>query len=265
MPMAVLIPLVLLLQFAISEPVWNLLPKLPFLQFPWRLLLLLGAPCTIFLAAATPLGSKRKRNWSMLAWALVLVLISVGSALAFFQNCDEEDGVENQMVVFQAGGGVEGTDEYAPVGSDNTLVASGLPDGCLVTDAGQELGEGDSGNAPVWFAEQGSCDEVYTARVWGNEHKLLSIDSDHAGFVVMRLRRYPAWQVTVNGKAAFPQPVRRDDGLMVVPVGAGASEIDVRWMATPDSLWGRWISLGALGMLAVLWWIERRMRAIRLS
>ena len=48
-----LIPLaVLFLQLPISLPVWNLLPKLRFLQFPWRWLVVLEAPMAIFVAAA---------------------------------------------------------------------------------------------------------------------------------------------------------------------------------------------------------------------
>ena len=48
-----LIPVaVLLLQFPLSLPVWNTLPKLRFLQFPWRWLVVLEAPMGIFFASA---------------------------------------------------------------------------------------------------------------------------------------------------------------------------------------------------------------------
>jgi hypothetical protein len=271
LPLALLIPIIVLLQFPVSAPIWNHVPKLQFLQFPWRWLAVLGVPYAIFLAAATPLASRWSRFWSALGWTAVLLAFAAVATLFFFQYCDEEDEVRNQLAIFQAGTGVEGTDEYAPVGSDNTLVASGLPDACLVEDPQQELGKSDSGGqvAPVWYSEQGSCDGTFSAQLWQNEHKLFKIDSDHEGYLVLRLRRYPAWRITVDGNVPAQLPVR-EDGLVVVPIDAGPSIIEAQWTTTQDVLWGRRISLVALLVVIALWFAEqraekRRLTAIRLS
>ncbi len=268
LPLAILVPVLLLLQFPVSEPIWTLLPKLEFLQFPWRWLLILDLPLVIFLAAATPMSSLRARSWSSAIWTLGLLGLTATGALVFFQFCDAEDKVPNQVQTFYAGVGVEGTDEYAPLGSDNALVASGLPDACLVSDPAQELGESDSSSdgptAPVWFPEQGSCDDTFQASLWQSELKRLDVDSDHAGFVVLRLRRYPAWNVTVNG-----QPTRdfqyRQDGLLAVPVLEGPSRIEVRWKPTPDVWWGRGISTVSLLVLMLLGAIGQSRSPVRLS
>jgi hypothetical protein len=206
-----------------------------------------------------------------MGWGAALVLSACVATLFFFQYCDEEDRSLNQVALFQAGTGVEGTDEYAALASDNSQIASGLPDGCLVTDPTQELGESDSGpdadagTGPVWFPEQGSCDEVYTAQLWQTEHKVLQINPDHDGFVVLRLSRYPAWQVTINGQPASAQLPQREDGLLAVPVAAGNDTVDVRWGTTPDVYWGRAVSLISLLMLAGLGLFEFRGKAGRLS
>ena len=266
LPLALLIPGILVLQLPFSGPMWHLLPKLEFLQFPWRWLLVLSTPYAVFLAAATPLGTRRARIWATVGWAAVLLVLVGFASSTFFQVCDEEDDAANQYSIFQAGTGVDGTDEYAPVGADNALVASSLPDACLVSDPKQVLGESDPGSdtqvAPVWYPEQGSCDDTFNAELWQEEHKRLNIDSDHEGFVILRLRRYPAWLVTVNGQTV-EQPVNREDGLIDVPVPAGPSTIEVRWILTPDEAWGRRISVAALILLAALWIAEQRLKKRR--
>jgi len=268
LPLALLIPMIVALQLPFSAPVWHHLPKLEFLQFPWRWLVVLGVPYAIFLAAVTPLASRWSRFWSCIGWTAILLVFAAVATLFFFQACDEEDDVRNQYAIFIAGTGVEGTDEYAPVGSDNSIVASGLPDACLVEDPQQKLGQNDSADntqvEPIWYAEQGSCDDTFKAQLWETEHKILRIDSDHEGYLVLRLRRYPAWRITVDGNSPSQLPVR-EDGLIVVPIDAGPSIIEVRWTTTADVRWGRWISVTALVLLVVLWIAERRLRKRRLA
>jgi hypothetical protein len=262
LPLALLIPILFLLQLPISAPFWNL-PKLQFLQFPWRWLMVLGTPYAIFLAAATPLSTRRSQLWAAFSWTAILLILAAVASHVFFQFCDEDDAVVNQVALFHDGSGSDGTDEYASVGSDNSLVTSGLPDACLVSDPEKDLGENEPGpnspSAPVWHP--GSCGRTFIARLWQNEHKLIQIDSDHDGFVILRLRRYPAWQITVNGKPAALSATR-EDGLVTVAVRAGPSMIEARWASwtsTPDVLWGRWISFAALTILVALWIAERRL------
>jgi hypothetical protein len=268
MPLAILIPALLMLQFSFSQPLWHLLPKLPFLQFPWRWLMVLGLPYSIFLAAATPLESFRSRIVSPLVWALVLSAIVWFCGPRFYQECGDEDVVDNQTAIGTAGAGVMGTDEYQSAGSDNALIATGLPDACLVSDPKQVLGDTAVGMAPVWYSEQGSCDDTFTADVWKNEFKALDVEADHDGYIVMRLSRYPAWQITENGKPMLSQG-NRDDGLMVLPVPQGDTHVEIRWVTgihnikavTPDVFWGRIVSALSLVGLMLAWiasgWMQR--------
>jgi hypothetical protein len=79
---------------------------------------------------------------------------------------------------------------------------------------------------------------------------------------VLRLRRYPAWRVTVNGRLTAT-PENREDGLMAIPVSAGPSIVEVRWDVTADEAWGRGISLCALLLFIALSIIELRARKDR--
>jgi len=275
LPLA-LIPLaILLLQLPLSLPVWNLLPKLRFLQFPWRWLVALEAPMGIFLAAALWPG-ERARRWMRPAvatgFALLLAAATVFAARSFFQACDDEDAVTGMLSVYRAGMGFAGTDEYAPLGADNTLAASGLPAACLVTDPANLLGVappagGDDPPTPVWTAAQGSCEAVPLAPMDSlprAEHWHFAASVPHPGFLVLRLRRYPAWRVMLNGHAAAQLP-DREDGLMAVPVQAGNVDLRIDWTATPDVLLGCWIGALAALLITVLCALELGRSRARLS
>jgi len=261
-----LIPLaVLFLQLPISLPIWNLLPKLRFLQFPWRWLAVLEAPMAIFFAAAVwPRAGARR--WVRIAipaaCAAVFLASTAIAAVYFFQPCDDEDAVAPMVKTYRSGQGFEGVYEYTPIGADDGMVATGLPDACLVSNPLIPLGiVSEAGANPDWWVEQKSCDAVYSATppaAQGNpEHFHLSAVLPHAGFVILRLRTYPAWRITLNGQPAS-QAAAREDGLTAVAVPQGPIHLAADWTTTPDVRAGRWLTALALLLLTALWLQERR-------
>ena len=267
-PLALIPQVVLFLQLHISLPVWNLLPKLRFLQFPWRWLVVLEAPMAIFIASAVWPARRWRRIAAATVCAAVFLASSVVAGKLFFQVCDDEDNVLAMTEVDQTGAGFEGTSEYDPPGSDDTLLPMGLPETCLVSDVSTFLGVKVSGSdpdsTPVWQAAQGSCEATFAANRSQLEHLRIAAVTPHAGFLILRLRSYPAWQVKVNGQPVTDLPVR-EDGLMAVPVPHGSVDLTADWTTTPDVIAGRWISALALLLLAVLWYLERKLSRPRLS
>jgi len=173
--------------------------------------------------------------------------------------------VAGMLASYRSGVGVAGTDEYEPPGADDSLLATGLPGACLVGDPATLLGEG-SGEpdaAPIWQAAQGSCEEAFAAspvRVKNHEeHFEIVANTGQAGYLILRLRSYPAWRVVVNDRPIADLP-QRGDGLIAVPVPKGPVNLTVDWTATPDAVAGRWVSGLALLLLAALWLLERRLQ-----
>jgi uncharacterized membrane protein len=263
-PLALVPIAVLFFQLPISLPLWNLLPKLRFLQFPWRWLVVLEAPMGLFFVAAVwPVAAARR--WLRVAVAAVCTALFLAStaiaAVYFFQACDDEDAVAPMVKVYRSGAGFEGVYEYEPIGAEDGLVPIGLPDACLVTNPRTPLGIVDTPGAnPDWRAEQHGCDAIYSAspnRAEASpEHLHVSAAVPHAGYLILRLRAYPAWRITVNGRPA--STLGREDGLTVVPVNQGSAEIDADWTTTRDVLAGRWLSALALFLVTALWFCERR-------
>ncbi len=258
-----LIPIVvLLLQLPISLPAWNLLPKLRFLQFPWRWLVVLEAPMGIFFASAIWMT----RRWGRLAvvatCTLFFLAVTGVTALVLHQPCDEEDAVHGMLSAYRSGQGFEGTDEYAPPGADDSLVPMGLPDACLTENPTIMLATAEEGMTPVWNPDKGLCDATFSwVRRKGKlpiEHLHLADVAPHAGYLVLHLRSYAAWRVTVNNQVVSSLP-RRDDGLMVVPVSQGPVDLTIDWRTTSDEIAGRWLSFLALAFIAGLYFKERKL------
>jgi hypothetical protein len=263
---------ILFLQLPISLPVWNLLPKLRLLQFPWRWLVALEAPMAIFFAAAV-WPSLTARRWRRIAvaaaCAAVFLAAAVASGMIFFQVCDEEDNVAAMVGVYRSGNGFAGVGEYEPPGADNSLVATGLPAACLVSDPATALGTVPDGQdadeaIPAWSAAQGSCEATFAATNNQAEHLRIAAVAPHPGALILRLRSYPAWRVKVNGRPATAL-AQRKDGLMAVPVPKGPIDLAVDWTTTGDLLAGRWLSGLALLSLIALCLLERRLSRPRLS
>ncbi|WP_348262724.1 6-pyruvoyl-tetrahydropterin synthase-related protein [Telmatobacter sp. DSM 110680] len=271
-PLALIPVVVLLLQLPISLPLWNLLPKLRFLQFPWRWLVVTEAPLGIFIAVAIWPTRRWLRVVAIAASTAGFLFITGVTLFLFHQHCDPEDSVRGMLAAFSSGQGFEGADEYAPPGADNSQVAFGLPDACLTTNPSVVLASSDDGNTPQWDPANPHCDAIYTwlRRAGRNsaEHLLLSANIPHAGFLILHLRTYPAWKVNVNGQtvALDAHPIygslpRRDDGLMAVPVPRGPVQVDVDWTITGDVVMGRLVSLMSLGYLVIIFLIERKLNA----
>jgi hypothetical protein len=266
-PLALIPAAVLFLQLPPSDLLWRALPKMVFLQFPWRWLVAAQAPMGIFLASALWAERRVWRIASLAACGIAFVAATLIAGLNFFQPCDEEDNVGAMLDVYRTGAGFEGSDEYTPPYANNPALAMSLPMACLTSSAETPLGRGTPGIDLEWAADQGTCDATFPAATGGKtsaEHLRVTADLPHPGFLILRLRSYPAWQVRLNGKPVESLP-QRADGLITVTVPEGRADVTADWVTTRDALAGRWLSTIALVLLGCLFALERRLTKGRVS
>ena len=210
---------------------WAHLPKLRFVQFPWRWMAILAVPYAYFFAAAIAQG---RRKW---LWAAAVILVSASSATFLVRHAwwDSED-IPVLRGAIAADQGYEGTDEYDPLGDDHYSLAEKAP------------------RVEVLPAEESARTtpqaEIRIER-WTAEERNLRVTSSEPLRVALRLLNYPAWRVEVNGKAVTPRHADTD-GSMVLPLPAGTERITARFVRTPDRKLGNVISLAALLTLLAL-------------
>jgi hypothetical protein len=160
------------------------------------------------------------------------------------------------------GTGQEGTDEYTPHDDDNAEVDQDMPEVRVLVNSGAE--EPDSGKVQNPEYEPDPNVERHatiTVTQWLSERHSVVLNTPAPGYAVFRLMDYPAWTVRRNGAVVTQHP-RRDDGLLTIPVPQGRSEIEIRWHITPDIWIGGALSLLGLCVFGLVWYRERRTRAM---
>jgi hypothetical protein len=211
----------------------------------------------------TAMAVGAKARW--LSLTIILALALAGGPL-FFQPCDDEDAVGAQLAAFRSGQGVEGTDEYTPIGADNASVQQHLPLVRVLRLAQDDTADSTNGDNPEWRPakhpeDQGSIPAKVIAKESNRERWVVDVSTPQSGYAVLRLMDYPSWRVSVDGQPVPPRPVR-EDGLMVVPVMPGSHTIAVQWSPTRDILAGRALTALTLLALAGTVVLERRGRRV---
>jgi hypothetical protein len=227
------------LMLSLSSPLWDILPKLRFMQFPWRWMLCLGIPFTLL----TVLGVRR---WAVrlaiyLATLCVLAVVWQHFQPPWWNNATELRQMRDNVAT---GMGYEGSDEYTPVDADPSSVDK---------------------NARRVTVD-GPAHAAIRVTDWTAEQKLFTAEMSAPDNLVLHLFAYPAWRVEVNGELVQPK-TREGTGQMLVPVEAGANRVQISFVRTWDRSLGVWISLLALILIFVstqyeiaLPWVPSRAR-----
>jgi hypothetical protein len=213
------------LMFPVSALFWKFLPKLQFMQFPWRWLLCLSLILSIFLTIGV------RRWWIRAAICSVAVLVIATAWHRILPPWwDAPADLREMQDNMTDGIGYEGTDEYTPVGADPSAIDK---------EARKVRVDG-TAHAAIHVVEWNAESRFFTAEMSAPDH------------LALRLFCYPAWRVEVNGRVVQTTE-RPGTGQMLVPVEAGMNRVQIVFIRTWDQTVGGWTSaLTALCLLAVL-------------
>jgi hypothetical protein len=237
-----------------SRLLWQFLPKLGFVQFPWRWLSALAVVFAFFSAAAFGTQSKRWILWVV----LVVALSGTASAIASNTWWDSDDAISIADWI-HSGLGYEGTDEYAPLG----CARYELPG--ISADAEQPPDE------PIPFTAKydsasgaiaPASDLRFRVEQWTAEHRVLRTSSARPEKLVLRLLSYPAWGATIDNHAVQIAAVPHT-GEILIPLPAGTHRVNVQFQRTADRRAGDALSAATALLLALWLFLSLRRRASR--
>jgi hypothetical protein len=247
------------LMLPLSTPVWEAVPGMVFLQFPWRLLGPAGAALSVAAAAGYGWVAARER-WGRAALGLGVGLTLVLALPAMFPPLWEADFGPTDpaaMLAFEQTGvavGTTSTGDFVPA----TVEISPHPEPAYLATYTAPGGVDKVNRATL---PAGTVVEVISH---GPTHDRFYTQSDKAFILRLFTHHFPGWRATVDGRQV-PIDLGRPEGFINVKLPAGAHTVEVRFEAwgTPARAIGTLISLfSAGGMLLVA--VGRRSRPLRL-
>jgi hypothetical protein len=228
----------------ISNILWIVLPKLRFVQFPWRWMSILAIPFAVFISAA--IVQKRARAYpaaSMIA-TILAVLVCTATYMARHTWWDSED-VPVLLEALQNDQGFEGVDEYDPLGDDHSLLPEKSERVTVMPTKPEAEGEVES-HAEI------------SVQRWTAERKEMRITTCEPAVLKLRLLDYPAWRVEVNEAVVVPEQ-RGETAQITLPLTAGSSHVVVHFIRTTDRTIGAVISVASV-LIALLLFTRRQDR-----
>ncbi len=221
----------------ISRPVWEALPPLALIQFPFRLLGMVA----LFLAlsaggvTATLLESRPSRRSVLVVLGLAIVLASYPYARPQHTPLDARAQSPVAVIDFElAYPDMRGSTAFAAGPPTTTPKLAAYLAGAPLPLAGIIAGTG----------------EVVSVRHGGGSEQV-RVRAATPVTVQFYTYWYPGWRATVNGR---PVPIRAEgpDALITLDLPAGEHEVSIRFADTPLRTLAAVISLGSLLLILIL-------------
>ncbi len=232
---ALIVALTVFMTHPLSEPVWRIIPKHGFIQFPWRILTITTLATSALLAIA--LSSLKKpytyRQTIPMMLAAVLITSQLVSGLKIINL---KPVAELEMVGIVQTGFI--TAEYRP---------RWVPDELYINEKSlTDLGRQDKAML---------LNGAGTARVLEWNHARVKVETHADREAVLQLRQfyYPGWTATLSEQRE-PLSIQPGlaNGLLTVKIPAGQHQISLQRVALKEEVIGRIISLVSLVILAAL-------------
>jgi len=230
------------LTLPVSRFLWDSVPLLPYVGFPWRFLGPAGLAAAWLAGASALWGRKWRVDARSLAIGLATLALVAFSLTWLYPRYLEpmENTTPTGLIAFERESGALGTTsvgEYLPI----SVVE--LPD-TTALEVQYQTGGAIQRLAPESLPEEGTI----VAEQWRLIGGDVTVISPHDWTATLLLFRFPGWRVWLNGTEVATTP-SEPHGLVRFPVPAGETRIRVRFGLTPWRLAGTVLS--AVGLLAL--------------
>jgi hypothetical protein len=215
---------------ALSLLLYRFLPEFRYVQLPLRWLLCLNVGFALLVTMAS-------RRWLVraLACLAMLTVLAVVWHRVLPPWWDDAGDIAEMEDNQETGAGYEGIDEYVPTGADAYEIKK---------DTRRATFDG-NGSSRIRITQ------------WGPESKSFTANVNQPGQLVVKLFKYPAWEVEVNNHTVQTGALEVN-GQMTIPVEAGDNHVRITFVRTSDREIGGFLSLGTGTLLLGVIFFDRR-------
>jgi len=224
--------LLLFLMLPISAPLWELLPILSLVQFPWRLLALTAVTMAVLSGLAIQSPGTDKLNAQVLILALVAILGSFAYTLPQYTPTPEYAEEPRLSIEFEL--------NYTDM-RGMTAWTKEMPETSPLVE--QYL----SGTNLITAEALGPGADLEMIRAGGASDKV-SVRSPEGTALRFYTYYFPGWRVYIDGERLPDEALRAETvyGLITVDIPPGEHQVLLRWGDTPLRLAGKLLTLACL-------------------
>jgi hypothetical protein len=266
LPITTLSAALILMLSPLSIPIWNHLPELHYLQFPWRILSMVAAVLTFAIALNLRSRKPTTPTRNILTIAASLILAATLGHIGFFlyaQFNPPNERPADIAALLRSHHGYPPTDEYTPNDADSDVLRTQNPGFWLIpANANPNTPAPNTLPTPAELDPTLQSDDTpipLTQTISEIAPLHFTLNTTTPSNLVLHLRDYPAWNITDTTPTStpiHPPHIPRDDGLIEVPLTPGTHTIDITWHTTPDQTLG--LALSILALLVLLWLLQTR-------
>lgn len=216
----------------LSRPVWDIVPGFPFLQFPWRWVLITELSLCFLLAyvfAHRDGSSLRSIKLRKVIMHFLIILCLASSALiwkstiipnALIEQIVRPEEIRNFIIPY----------EYTPLWVKDVRKIS--------TDTDHKRVSVISGTA------------VFDVAEWNAERRIINVKGASDALMRIATFYYPGWEATIGGKKT-PIKIEQETGAMLIEIPAGKHKLIIQFRDTPLRYYAKLISLFSFCVILV--------------
>jgi hypothetical protein len=213
-----------------SAPIWERVPALAFLQFPWRYFMLV--PIASGMLAALVVSWLPRRGWQAAA-----MLFIVGSQIHFYHR-DLQPRDYGLLEEWQVD---DPSWRQSRVGRESEFLDKAFTPVSVTDEPEAEFER--------WSVRDGAATVVERASL--DHRRAYSVETLGGGTFVLHTPYFPGWNLWLDG-TPVPAGGRAGDGFMEVAVPPGRHHVAAAFGDTAVRRWSNRVSLGSLALTGVL-------------